>query len=291
MSAQEWESERVKSIGVVFSTYAPHLRVGDKLSLDMEGDPCSLHRGGGPVEVTEIWEEKGGGRRFRAVDGEANSYDFDDMSLKPSNMWDLHPDSMADMEERILASKEGPDPEEQEAETSYRSTLTSLNAHLQSLDRKLDEVLKMQSRIDGMEENIRRMNEETTQGFRATTDTMRHFAGDVLKLAKDSSFTNQSFSGPFVEAVDKHREKEAVESAPNSPLASEKPLPEGKASSEIALEEAEFRAATPAGRSKVDFSVDDSPSPKQQATPASQKKVVFMAEGEDTFAPFKVSGP
>lgn len=293
MSTQEWEPERVKNVGVVFSTYAPHIRVGDKLALDMDGDPCSLHRRSDPIEVTEIWEEEGGGRRFRAVDDQANAYELDNMSLKPSNMWELHSSSRADMEERIIASREehrGGDQEgdDQEgvAETSYRSTLTSLNAHLQSLDRKLDEVLQMQTRMDGMEANIRRMNEETTKGFRATTDTMRHFAGDVLKLAKDSSF-----SGHFVEAVDNHREKEAAESAPNSPATSAPPPEEKSSSSEVALEDQEFRATTPASRSKVDFRADDSTLHKQATTPVNPKKVVFMAEGESLFAPFTVTGP
>ena len=208
MPSPLWDVDRVHAIGSIMSRYAPHLRVGDRLRLGCEGDPCSRYRGGAEAPsgtIVDLTRDDELVRiEMRMDSGETRS--LTNLSILPDECWEIHPEYVETFRGRprrgdsavATALRRGAVSAPRPPTTLHRRLGTVATGEVrESLGLLRDQLFELEARF--------RRAEETQQSFRETmASTVRHIAGDVYRSARGESI---EFSPSYIDRFDVTREE------------------------------------------------------------------------------------
>ena len=179
-SRDVWDSERLEQIGTIMNRYAEHVRVGHRLRLGIEGDPCNTYRSADDAprgEVVSVQTEDNGyvGFNVRLDDGEL--IQVDNRTVDPRRTWEIDPPFLKRFTEDAVAG-------------------VSSDA-VDASDRRFRG--ELQSKIDSLSDHVQRL-EDTEFDFRKTTTaTIRHLVADLLSL---TSGRPPSFAAEYADKYD-----------------------------------------------------------------------------------------
>ena len=209
MPSPLWDVDRVHAIGSIMSRYAPHLRVGDRLRLGCEGDPCSRYRGGAEAPsgtIVDLTRDDELVRiEMRMDSGETRS--LTNLSILPDECWEIHPEYVETFRGRLRDEATAPSPPPSDVAPSPPppSSDDAAPSPGDSGDGEVRESLGLlRDQLFELEARFRRA-EETQQSFRETmASTVRHIAGDVYRSARGESI---EFSPSYIDRFDVTREE------------------------------------------------------------------------------------
>ena len=183
-----WNLERVAQIGTIMSRYADHVRVGHRVRLGIEGDPCNVYRSAEDAPRGEVVRVDRGENGYVEMDvrlESGESVQVDNRSVDPKRIWEIDPSFMTQFTTDAIASaahlhvEKGEGEREGGGESQFRGEVYSM----------LNETTKQLKQL-----------EDTESAFRkATTATIRHIVADLMNLASGNPL---SFAREYADKYD-----------------------------------------------------------------------------------------
>ena len=168
MQDDPWDPTRLHRIASVMNTYAPFLRVGDRVCRGMEGDPCAAYRAADSFTgtVTHLERDDDGTVRFSAEMEDGAAMAFDNRNIAPDKVWDISPEMMEEFRGRAQGNP---------------ATVSDDRVY-QGLDKRMEELgTELEQRIAGLDKRMARMEELGTELEQRIAEAVRDLSGDVVR--------------------------------------------------------------------------------------------------------------
>jgi len=185
-----WNSGRIEKISTIMNRYAEHVRVGHRLRLGIEGDPCNTYRSADDAPKGEVVRVDRGDDGYVGIDMRLDNGEHihvDNRSVDPSRIWEVDPSNLAQFTNDAVghASHERVNEEDRRFRGEIYSMITDTSKQLKEL-------------------------EDTESTFRkATTATIRHIVADLLNLASGNPL---AFAREYADKYDIAMEKDSSSS-------------------------------------------------------------------------------
>jgi hypothetical protein len=178
MQDDPWDPTRLHRIASVMNTYAPFLRVGDRVCRGMEGDPCAAYRAADSFTgtVTHLERDDDGTVRFSAEMEDGAAMAFDNRNIAPDKVWDISPEMMEEFRGRAQGN-----PATVSLDKRMEELGTELEQRITGLDKRMEELgTKLEQRITGLDRRMARMEALGTELEKRIAEAVRDLSGDVV---------------------------------------------------------------------------------------------------------------
>lgn len=170
-----WAPERLRVIGSVMERYSSHLKIGHRMRMGMEGDPCAVFRSSdeSPCGTIESIDRGAEGRIdfTLKMDNTGEIRHLNNRSVSADEIWEVEPDYLGTFEESL--SEENPN-------TSHLST----SGERENMDIGESFRGEVTNQMSELSNKISRLEESNEEYRNAIASTIRYIATDLLRTSR-----------------------------------------------------------------------------------------------------------
>ena len=200
MEVDLWDADRIAIIGSIMSRYSQHLRDGDRVRLQCEGDPCTTFRSASeaPIGTVTNLERQGSHVSFTLELPDGTSRKMNNSSIKADDCWEIDPAYIDTFRGHVLQDKHL-DVERDIGVSDVSFDLKRESNSVEATPVASEELNSLRDQLDELSIRYRRAEDEH-RAFRETmASAVRHIAGDVFKISNGEAI---QFSPTYIDSFD-----------------------------------------------------------------------------------------